>query len=136
MDPQIDPIGSVVGVKGVRITSVSQQLHGENIDCVEYSTIPEMFVARALSPAIIKSVQIMKSEKYDEKDKAIVTISSDQKSKAIGKSGLNIRLASMLTKCEIELVEVGDNAQSTEGSTEIPNDERRKDTSELEALFK
>ncbi|WP_298751449.1 transcription termination factor NusA [uncultured Arcobacter sp.] len=136
MEAQIDPIGSVVGVKGVRITSVSQQLHGENIDCVEYSTIPEMFVARALSPAIIKSVQIQKSNNPEVKDKAIVTISSDQKSKAIGKSGLNIRLASMLTRCEIELVEVGDNTQATEGSTAIPNDEKTKDTSELEALFK
>jgi N utilization substance protein A len=136
IEPQIDPIGSVVGVKGVRITAVSQQLHGENIDCVEYSTIPEMFVARALSPAIIKSVQINKALDPNDKDKAIVTISSDQKSKAIGKSGLNIRLASMLTRCEIELVEVGDNTQSAEGSTVIPNDEKTKDTSELEALFK
>jgi len=136
IEPQIDPIGSVVGVKGVRITAVSQQLHGENIDCVEYSTIPEMFVARALSPAIIKSVQINKALDPNDKDKAIVTISSDQKSKAIGKSGLNIRLASMLTRCEIELVEVGDGALVSENSTAIPNDEKTKDTSELEALFK
>jgi len=136
IEPQIDPIGSVVGVKGVRITAVSQQLHGENIDCVEYSTIPEMFVARALSPAIIKSVQINKALDPNDKDKAIVTISSDQKSKAIGKSGLNIRLASMLTRCEIELVEVGDGTLVSENSTAIPNDEKTKDTSELEALFK
>ena len=135
-ETQIDPIGSVVGVKGVRISAVSQQLHGENIDCVEYSTIPEMFVARALSPAIIKSVQIQKEAGADNKDKAIVTISSDQKSKAIGKSGLNIRLASMLTKCEIELIEIADNTKISEGSTAIPNDEKTKDTSELEALFK
>jgi len=133
---QIDPIGSVVGVKGVRISAVSQQLHGENIDCVEYSTIPEMFVARALSPAIIKTVQIIKTKNPQDKDKAIVTIPSDQKSKAIGKAGLNIRLASMLTKCDIELVEVeGTTATNTE-STTIPNEEKTKDTSELEALFK
>ena len=136
VETQIDPIGSVVGVKGVRISAVSQQLHGENIDCVEYSTIPEMFVARALSPAIIKSVQIIKSAGQDGKDKAIVTISSDQKSKAIGKSGLNIRLASMLTKCEIELNEVADNSKVSDESTAIPSEEKTKDTSELEALFK
>lgn len=136
MEPQIDPIGSVVGVKGVRIGAVSQQLWGENIDCVEYSTIPEMFVARALSPAIIKTVQIIKSEDPKEKDKAIVTIPSDQKSKAIGKAGLNIRLASMLTKCDIELVEIDENTKVSENSTTIPSEEKTKDTSELEALFK
>ena len=136
MEPQIDPIGSVVGVKGVRISAVSAQLSGENIDCVEYSTIPEMFVARALSPAIIKTVQIIKTEDENEKDKAIVTIPSDQKSKAIGKAGLNIRLASMLTKCDIELVEIDDDTKVQEGSKEIPNDEKSTDTSSLEALFK
>ncbi len=136
MEPQIDPIGSVVGVKGVRISAVSQQLWGENIDCVEYSPIPEMFVARALSPAIIKTVQIIKSEDPREKDKAIVTIPSDQKSKAIGKAGLNIRLASMLTRCDIELVEIDENTKVSENSTTIPSDEKTKDTSELEALFK
>lgn len=136
LEPQIDPIGSVVGVKGVRISAVSQQLNGENIDCVEFSTVPEMFVARALSPAIIKTVQINKSNVEGERDKAIVTISSDQKSKAIGKSGLNIRLASMLTKCDIELVEVDGETKIDGNSTTIPNEEKTKDTSELEALFK
>lgn len=136
IEPQIDPIGSVVGVKGVRIGAVSQQLNGESIDCVEFSTIPEMFVARALSPAIIKTVQIIKNDREGEKDKAIVTISSDQKSKAIGKAGLNIRLASMLTKCDIELVEIDGTTKVSADSTEIPQDEKTKDTSSLEALFK
>ena len=97
IEPQIDPIGAVVGVKGVRIGSVSKQLNGENIDCVEYSTIPEMFISRALSPALVNSVKIEKAPSYGEKGKATVTVPSDQKSKAIGKAGLNIRLASMLT---------------------------------------
>lgn len=133
LEPQIDPIGSVVGVKGVRIGAVSQELSGENIDCVEYSTIPEIFLARALSPAIISSVKIDKLPELGEKGKAIVTIPSDQKSKAIGKAGLNIRLASMLTKCDIELIEI-------EGSTPTPgnseNQEKTTDTASLEALFK
>ena len=134
-DPQIDPIGSVVGVKGVRISAVSQQLHGENIDCVEYSTVPEMYIARALSPAIITSVQIEAKPYDNEKGKAIVKIPSDQKSKAIGKSGLNIRLASMLTRYEIELIELdskGDSNQSDFNNNESKN----TDTSSLEALFK
>ena len=135
IDPQIDPIGSVVGVKGIRISAVSFQLSGENIDCVEYSTIPEMFISRALSPAIISTVKIEKAPDFNEKGKAIVTIPSDQKSKAIGKAGLNIRLASMLTKYEIELVEIEGSTPTVEGNNE-KREERTTDTSSLEALFK
>ena len=135
IDPQIDPIGSVVGVKGVRISAVSFQISGENIDCVEYSAIPEMFISRALSPAIISSVKIEKAPGFNEKGKAIVTIPSDQKSKAIGKSGLNIRLASMLTKYEIELVEIASTTPTDEGNNKR-NEEKTTDTSSLEALFK
>ncbi len=122
---RIDPIGCCVGVKGVRINAVSSELHGENIDCIEYTQSREMFIARALAPAQVLSVKIQKAqndaqntqaenlEKTSEskpKDKAIVQIKSDQKSKAIGKSGINVRLASMLCDCEIELQEIGENA--------------------------
>ncbi len=106
--PKIDPVGACVGVKGVRINAVSKELKGENIDCIEYSPIPEIFVARSLSPAIITSVKL-------DGDKAIVTLPSDQKSKAIGKSGINIRLASMLTGYEIELIETQGAAPSETG---------------------
>lgn len=136
MDPQIDAIGSVVGVKGVRISSVSFQLSGENIDCVEYSTIPEMFISRALSPAIISSVKIEKVPEFNERGKAIVTIPSDQKSKAIGKSGLNIRLASMLTKYDIELVEIEGSTPTPTSGNDSSNVEKTTDTASLEALFK
>ena len=135
IDPQIDPIGSVVGVKGIRISAVSFQLSGENIDCVEYSTIPEVFILRALSPAIISHVKIEKAPTYSEKGKAIVSIPADQKSKAIGKSGLNIRLASMLTKYELELVEIPGLVTPGEANNQRP-EERTTDTSSLEALFK
>ena len=136
IDPQIDPIGSVVGVKGVRIGSVSKQLNGENIDCVEFSTIPEMFISRALSPALVNSVKIEKHPSYGEKGKAIVTIPSDQKSKAIGKAGLNIRLASMLTKYDIELIEVASTTPSSNNEKAVVNEEKSTDTASLEALFK
>lgn len=136
LDPQIDAIGSVVGVKGVRISSVSFQLSGENIDCVEYSTIPEMFISRALSPAIISSVKIDKVPDFNERGKATVTVPSDQKSKAIGKSGLNIRLASMLTKYDIELIEIEGSATITGSSNDSSNVEKTRDTASLEALFK
>ncbi len=78
-----------------------------------------------------------KATKYDEKDKAIVTISSDQKSKAIGKAGLNIRLASMLTKCTIELNEIGGGTMIPSGTENSTNsEEKTNDTASLEALFK
>ncbi len=134
-DPQIDPIGSVVGVKGVRISAVSSQLNGENIDCVEYSAIPEMFLSRALSPAIITSVKVDKAPGFNEKGKATITIPSDQKSKAIGKAGLNIRLASMLTKYDIELVEI-EGATTPAGTSTSAPEEKTTDTASLEALFK
>ncbi len=136
LDPQIDAIGSVVGVKGVRISAVSFQLSGENIDCVEYSTIPEMFISRALSPAIVSSVKIDKAPEFNERGKAVVTILSDQKSKAIGKSGLNIRLASMLTKYDIELIEIEGSSATPSSSNDSTNVEKTTDTASLEALFK
>ncbi|NQY23126.1 MAG: transcription termination/antitermination protein NusA [Campylobacteraceae bacterium] len=134
-DAQIDPIGSVVGVKGVRIMAVSAQLNGENIDCVEFSDTPEMFISRALSPAIISSVKIEPSKSIDERPKAIVTIPSDQKSKAIGRAGLNIRLASMLTRHTIELVET-DAIGIQDSGNSSKNEVKTKDTTSLEALFK
>ncbi|MBF7071242.1 transcription termination factor NusA [Aliarcobacter butzleri] len=136
IDAQIDPIGAVVGVKGVRIGSVSKQLNGENIDCVEYSEIPEIFISRALSPAIVHSVKIEKNPENGEKGKAVVTIPSDQKSKAIGKAGLNIRLASMLTKYDIELIEIGSKTPTLNNETNVQVDEKTTDTASLEALFK
>ena len=130
--PQVDPVGATVGVKGVRINAVSDELLGENIDCIEYTTVPELFVARAMSPAIISSVVIEATEDEEEQDKAIVTLPSDQKSKAIGKSGINIRLASMLTGYNIELVEQ-DGGQTATG--EGAEEEQKEDISSLEALF-
>jgi len=125
--PRVDPVGATVGVRGVRINAVSQELHGENIDCIEYSPIPEIFVARSLSPAIISSVKI-------EDGKAIVTLPSDQKSKAIGKSGINIRLASMLTGYQIELNEI---ATTSTTNTQNSSQEEEKPTNPdaLKALF-
>lgn len=132
-ETNVDPIGAIVGVKGVRINAVSEQLNGENIDCIDYSPIPEIFVSRALSPAIVNSVKIEKTTRTDEKDKAIVTINSDQKGRAIGRVGLNIRLASMLTKHEIILNEIDAITPEQNGQQ---GENKSKDTSSLEALFK
>lgn len=153
---RIDPIGCCVGVKGVRINAVSSELHGENIDCIEYTQSREMFIARALAPAQVLSVKIKKAQKDSQKepnaqaeniektseskenkvpkDKAIVQIKSDQKSKAIGKSGINVRLASMLCDCEIELQEVGESApQDTPAQSEQA---QKVGIDALQSLFK
>jgi len=116
LHPNVDAVGATVGTKGVRINSVSKELNGENIDCIEYSTIPEIFISRALSPAIISNVRIA------GENRAVVTLLADQKSKAIGKSGINIRLASMLTGYEIELLEVeGSSGQEASSESKDPN---------------
>lgn len=127
----VDPIGAAVGVKGVRINAVSQELNGENIDCIEYSPIPEVFITRALSPAISQSIKVDAAKK-----KAVVNITSDQKAKAIGKSGINIRLASMLTGYTIELNEIEGITERQVDSSESTEAEKTKDTSALEDLFK
>lgn len=114
----IDPVGATVGVKGVRINAVSKEIHNENIDCIEYSNENEILIARALAPAIINSVKI-------EDKTAIVSLNSEQKSKAIGKNGINIRLTSMLSGFEIELKELG--------AKTISNEEAMKN---LQDLFK
>jgi len=128
----IDPIGAAVGVKGVRINAVSQELNGENIDCIEYSAIPEIFITRALSPAITQSIKVNANEK-----KAIINITADQKAKAIGKSGINIRLASMLTGYAIELNEVeGITERQIKNSSENNEITKTTDTTALADLFK
>ncbi len=131
--PNIDPIGAAVGVKGTRINSVSKELNGENIDCVEYSSIPEVFITRSLSPSIIQSVKVT-----DRKNKkALVNITSDQKAKAIGKSGINIRLASMLTGYTIELNEIeGVTQRSSDNFNQQKEIEKTKNTDALADLFK
>jgi len=131
--PNIDPIGAAVGVKGVRINAVSSELNGENIDCVDYSPIPEVFITRALSPAIAQSVKVVPGKEK----KAIINITSDQKAKAIGKSGINIRLASMLTGYTIELNEIeGVTDRTGESSGNVPEIQKTTNTDALADLFK
>jgi len=130
--PQVDAVGATVGVKGVRINAVSQELIGENIDCIEYTTIPELFISRIMSPAIISAVEIVRDES-GQAQKAIITLPSDQKSKAIGKNGINIRLASMLSGLNIELVE-NDSKNSQNGEAAEPK-EQKDSVDALKALF-
>ncbi|MDD5050296.1 MAG: transcription termination factor NusA [Candidatus Pacebacteria bacterium] len=97
-DEHVDPVGSLVGQRGVRVSTVMSELGGEKIDIIEWSADPKRFIEDALSPAKILKVQI------DEKErKAIVEVASDQQSLAIGKGGQNVRLAAKLTGWKIDI---------------------------------
>ncbi|MFC1720987.1 transcription termination factor NusA [Patescibacteria group bacterium] len=97
-DDKIDPIGALVGQRGVRVNTVSTELAGEKIDIIEWSEKPEQFVADALSPA-----KILKIETDEEAKGAKITVADDQMSLAIGKGGQNVRLAHKLTGWSIDI---------------------------------
>ena len=97
-DERIDPVGACVGVKGSRIHGIVRELRGENIDVLNYTSNPQLFITRALSPANVNRVNL-----DEEARKAEVFLDPDQVSLAIGKSGANIKLASMLTGYTIDV---------------------------------
>lgn len=97
-DANIDPIGACVGQKGVRVTTVMNELGGEKIDIIEWSENPEEFVASSLSPAKILSINLKEEEKV-----ATIEVAEDQLSLAIGKGGQNVRLAAKLTGYRIDI---------------------------------
>ena len=97
-DDRIDPVGACVGVKGSRVHGIVRELRGENIDVINYTQNISLFITRALSPDTVNSVRI-----HEEERKAEVYLNPDQVSLAIGKSGLNIKLASMLTEYTIDV---------------------------------
>lgn len=92
----IDPIGSMVGQRGTRVSAVISELGGEKVDIIEWSGDPERFVANSLAPAKVLSVD-------RDKNRMIVTVSEDQLSLAIGKEGQNVRLAAKLTGWKIDI---------------------------------
>ena len=97
-DPNIDPVGSCVGQKGIRIQNVINELHGEKIDVIEWNEDPAIYIASSLLPAKILAVDIKQEEKF-----AQVIVPDDQLSLAIGKSGQNARLAAKLTNWKIDI---------------------------------
>ena len=97
-DERIDPVGACVGMKGIRIHAIVRELQNENIDVINYTKDRVEFIKRALQPA-----DVMKVELDEMGEKASVLVPADQVSKAIGKGGVNIRLASKLSECEIDV---------------------------------
>ena len=98
-NPNIDPIGSCIGAKGTRIASILKELNGEKVDLVKYSEDPAEYIKNALSPA----KDVIVSIKDNVKHEALAVVNNDNLSLAIGKKGINIKLASKLTKYNIEV---------------------------------
>lgn len=124
----VDPVGSCVGQRGARIQTIISELGGEKVDIIEWDEDPSKFIANALSPAKILSISINEKE-----NKAKVTVSSDQLSLAIGKSGQNARLASKLTSRGVDIIEASKDTPEEDPATDSKEEkktEKKKDKKE------
>jgi len=120
-DDRIDPVGACVGMKGSRIHGIVRELGNENIDVINFTKNDQIFISRALSPAKVVTVDI-KDAVEGEKQRVEVFLRPEEVSKAIGKGGVNIRLASQLTGYEIDVLREGmedEDVELTEFSDEI-----------------
>lgn len=106
----IDPVGSCVGQRGVRVATITNELGGEKIDVIEWSESSETFLANALSPAKISSVELNEATRN-----AKISVDDDQFSLAIGKGGQNVRLAAKLTGWKIDIVSTGSKDEEVSG---------------------
>jgi len=119
VDPHVDPVGSLVGQRGVRVSTVMSELGGERIDIIEWSEDQTNFIKESLSPASVIEV------KLDEADhRATVTVSEDQQSLAIGRGGQNVRLAAKLTGWNIDINSVGGGSVAEAAPSESSSEER------------
>jgi transcription termination/antitermination protein NusA len=102
-DPKIDPIGSCVGQKGIRVQNVMDELNGERIDIIQWAEDQDQYIRTSLAPAKVAAIEI------DEKEKrAKIFVNPDQRPLAIGKNGQNVRLASRLTGYELDILDIAD----------------------------
>ena len=106
-DDRIDPVGACVGVKGSRVHGIVRELQNENIDVINFSNNTQLFIQRALSPAKVTSIKL-----DEENHKAEVYLQPEEVSLAIGKGGINIKLASMLTEHTIDVFRVVSDAEA------------------------
>jgi len=117
-DERIDPVGACVGMKGSRIHGIVRELKNENIDVINYTTNIKLYISRSLSPAKVESIKIL-----DEEERAEVYLQPEEVSLAIGKGGLNIRLASQLTGYEIDVYRETDTEDAEDVNLEEFTDE-------------
>lgn len=131
-DMNVDPIGACVGQRGVRVTTVMNELGGEKIDIIPWSEDPEEFVSSAISPAKIISIKLVErtNERGEEEKVAVIEVASDQLSLAIGKGGQNVRLAAKLTGWKIDIK--GTNTPEIAEVKEEKAEEAKEDVAEVE----
>ena len=128
-DENIDPVGSCIGQKGIRIQNIINELHGEKIDVIEWNSDPAIFISASLSPATILAVDINEEEKS-----AQVVVPDEQLSLAIGKSGQNARLAARLTGTgwKIDIKSESQIRKQMEESSEISNKDSMSNSDEAD----
>ena len=119
----VDPIGSCVGQRGARIQTIISELGGEKVDIIQYDEDPVKFITNSLSPAKIISIKI-----DDKNKKAIVKVSSDQLSLAIGKGGQNVRLAAKLTGWKIDILESKEKEEDEKDKGKVKKVEKKVET--------
>jgi N utilization substance protein A len=115
-DPHVDPVGSLVGQRGVRVSTVTSELGGEKIDIIEWNEDTKSFIEEALSPARIMEVTL-----DEEQHQATVKVADDQQSLAIGRGGQNVRLAAKLTGWRLDIQSVGGKSADEIEGKDAPN---------------
>lgn len=138
-DEHLDPVGSLVGQRGVRVSTVMSELGGEKIDVIEWSGDPVEFIEDALSPAQVLAVRIESEPdtEAEERGHAIVEVAPDQQSLAIGRGGQNVRLAAKLTGWKIDIISAqGDQLAEadTDGAVEITAEDGTQVAEDIEAI--
>ncbi len=118
-DSHIDPVGSMVGQRGVRVSTVMSELGGEKIDIIEWSEKAKEFIEDSLSPAQVLNVEIVsEADGHEARGHAIVTVAPDQQSLAIGRGGQNVRLAAKLTGWKIDIISTDKKEDAPEGASD------------------
>jgi N utilization substance protein A len=125
IDPHVDPVGSLVGQRGVRVSTVMAALGGERIDIIDWSEDPTAFIKESLSPATVVEVKL-----DEEGHRATVTVTEDQQSLAIGRGGQNVRLAAKLTGWNIDIMSIGGHNTAESAEAEATPTETVSETDE------
>ncbi len=128
IEDYIDPIGALVGQRGVRVSTVTSELNGERIDIIEWAEDPIDFIEEALSPARVHEIELIEDEK-----RAIITVDEDQLSLAIGRGGQNVRLASRLTGYSLDIESLTDSESMHPDDTNEPDFDDTDDQSAAES---
>lgn len=136
-DPSIDPLGACVGNKGTRVNSIVAELGGEKIDIIIWSDDPFEYIARALSPAKVLTVEV-----NDEVKSARAIVPDDKLSLAIGKSGQNVRLAAKLTNWKIDVksvsqsVDPNSNDKQSDSISDVDMNTVKANFNDINSMFK